>query len=55
MSINCKDCGGKLIKKYNIEYHKLGRVIQLSKDEYICLKCGRITKAAKINVKILAG
>jgi len=37
--MRCKNCGEKLIKKYNIEYHKLGKVIQLSKDEYFCPKC----------------
>lgn len=42
--LKCKNCGGKLIKKYNIEYHKLGEAIQLSRNEYICQKCRQITR-----------
>ena len=41
------NCGGKLIKKYNIEYHRLGEIIQLSRDEYICLKCDKSIKRKK--------
>ncbi len=39
----CTHCGEKLIKKYNIEYHKRGKVTQLSRDRYVCPKCYRST------------
>ena len=44
--MRCKNCGGELVKKYNIEYHKLGKVIQLSEDEFFCPKCHKPTEIA---------
>ena len=49
--LKCKNCGGKLIKKYNIEYHELGKVIQLSRDEYICLNCHKLHKQEQGEIK----
>jgi len=45
--LRCKDCGKRLIKKYNIEYHKLGKVIELSKNKYICPNCQQTVKEKK--------
>ena len=61
--MRCKNCGEKLIKKYNIEYHKQGKVIQLSKNEHICpgedfecFVCDRkIENSPRNRVKVITG
>lgn len=43
---NCEKCGQTNLSrdevhqiKRNVEYHRVGKIVQLNKGKYICLKC----------------